>query len=102
MRKFDWGRLNPRFWLQNYPTSDEWDMILNDLLDKHPVVRDGDYAVKVGPITVWTSNYPYSYGKPWEPSVDVLPRAATRIRLKKAIPNTDPLEEVRAILGETK
>lgn len=81
----DFGRFLPNFWLQNYPTNDHWDRILNDLLDMHDLKRVGSCTVKIGPIVVWIANYPYAFGSPRVPMQLCLPRVRTRRRLKKLV-----------------
>jgi len=91
----DWYRLfNPLFWIQNEPTSEEWDRVLNELLDKYGVTSVNQYTARVGNLEIWVCNYPYSFGhthnsvfRPEQPSLynNVLPKVKTRIRLKKMI-----------------
>lgn len=83
---FDWNRLLPQFWLQNYPTDWEWDATLNRLLDEHPAIKPaGNYTVLVGGVEVWAANYPYAYGRPYTPKMDALPSVATRKRLHSLV-----------------
>lgn len=85
MFNFDWGRLDPRFWLQNSKTNNEWDAILNDLMDEHtPIIETG--GARFGNILVWTNNWPYAYGTPSPVGSnypDYMPRVATRKRLRR-------------------
>lgn len=97
MGRFDWGRLDPRFWLQNEPTNWEWDTILNDLLDHHEP-KLGYLTVTLGNVEVWVSNWPYAYGSPHSPEANVLPSTATRKRLRAVVPKKDPLAKLRAVL----
>ena len=87
MKKIDWLRFLPMYWIQNNPTNFDWDDKLNDLLDKNTVLisRTG-YSANIGGVEVWIKNYPYAYGSPygrWE--MDVLPSISTRKRLRKAV-----------------
>ena len=89
---WDFRRLIPKFWIQNYPTNDEWDKVLNELLDK---ADRGEVTVKLGFMTiffndkeVWAANWPYRFGHPYPAYYAeqyILPRVKTRIRLKKLI-----------------
>lgn len=97
-RRFDWGRLHPRFWLQSYPTDWEWDALLNELLDAELPIVKSYYTVKIGAVDIWTGNYPYAFGQPYSPSVRVLPSTATRKRLRAAIPPDDPMADVRTAM----
>lgn len=94
--RFDWQRLWPKYWVQNEPTNWEWDATLNDLLDKYKPIP-GYMTVTLGPVEVWVSNYPYSYGRPWRPLGKFLPSVATRKRLKSAVPTEAPADPMEAI-----
>lgn len=54
--------INPRWWIMNHSYCLNWDKKVNDLLDKHKFESDGT-TVKLGDITIWLGNYPYSYGQ---------------------------------------
>lgn len=84
VRRFDWLRLLPQFWLQNYRTDWEWDAVLNTLLDRHDPVWVYK-TVRLGNVEVWASNYPYAFGTCYEPKIDRLPSVRTRKRLKAAV-----------------
>lgn len=88
--KFDWYRLLPYYWLQNYPTDWKWDKILNELLDEHGVKGLDIYTAKVGHLIVWVSNYPHAYGSLYSPNkVNILPSVKTRKRLKSMLGEID-------------
>jgi len=96
----DWGRLWPKYWLQNTPTNYEWDAILNYLLDNHKVIMTPHGTAKVGPLEVWVRNWPYAYGTPYvNGSSDFMPTVRTRKRLRSLIPAIDPLDKVKAIIS---
>lgn len=98
MMRIDWERLKPRYWMQNEPTSWEWDAILNYLMDTYEP-EPGYLTVKLGPVEVWVSNWPYSYGNAYRPhEVKVLPSVATRKRLKNLVSVADPLVKVKHLL----
>lgn len=95
----DWYRLLPRYWHQNAPTCRVWDQILNELLDAFVVdITDSHYA-DLGGFRVWVANYPYSYG--YREGDRVLPKVATRKRLKAAI-NSRLLSEARAVITKAR
>lgn len=49
----DWMRLiYPPAWVQLYKRSEEWDGILNKLMDKHEPVRINEQTVRLGPVDV--------------------------------------------------
>jgi len=81
--------VNPGFWVSNYPTSDEWDTKLNEMLDNPKFEDGGPYTVKLNGNLVWVSNYPYAYGFLYKPlgrrTERLLPSRKTRIRLRKAV-----------------
>ena len=56
--------------------SDFWDKALNDLMDsKAKVTLRSSHTVELDGVCVWTSNYPYSYGHPYDQKLpEVLPR----------------------------
>lgn len=87
----DWQRLIPGYWLQNLPTSTEWDAILNDLMNTFPEPTSvGLHTVDFNKVTVWVRNYPYAYGYIYSSPIgriEVLPRVATRKRLKAYLGN---------------
>ena len=96
MRKIDWQRLIPSYWMQNYPTSWEWDALLNALLDEQHQITFGSLTVTIGGAEVWAGNYPYAYGHPYAPEIHSLPSVATRKRLRRAI-EAARLDKIRAI-----
>jgi len=77
----DWGRLNPRFWLQNYPTSAEWDTVISAALDSGDVKITGPHTAHIGRYEVWVANYPYAFGYRANCPCPVLPKTATRRRI---------------------
>ena len=97
----DWMRmLDPRAWIQAYPTCREWDAILNEQLDKHGAFRVDKFTARVGSLEVWVENWPYSYGYCYDPYTKLLPKYSTRRRLRKMVgfyPN-DPLKKVKEAL----
>jgi hypothetical protein len=52
--------LNPRWWFMNYNYSKQWDIIINQLLDKHKMKNIDQYTAKLGNLEIWISNYPYA------------------------------------------
>ena len=78
----DWHRvITPTTWIQNYPTSREWDTALNLMLDNNfPVKRTSGYVITLGSTKIWVGNYPYAFGYPYS-GPKVLPKVKTRKRL---------------------
>ena len=78
----DWHRIIcPAAWIQNYPTSMEWDAALNLMMDnKFPVKRISELVIELGSSSIWIGNYPYAFGHPY-PEPEVLPKVKTRKRL---------------------
>lgn len=80
--RFDLARLlTPRAWVQNYPTSWVYDDLVNTLLDEHGITRVNHYEAKIGPLSIWTGNYPYAYASPYRSGPSVLPSLKTRRRI---------------------
>lgn len=66
-----------------YPISEEWDAILNKLMDTYEPSKIGDHTCYFGDTEVWISNYPYAFGKLG--FYDYLPKYPTMRRLKKIL-----------------
>lgn len=102
----DFNRLLPVYWLQNASTDLRVDAIINAMLDKYGIekVTHNVYA-KVGPITIWVSNWPYAYGTIENPrKVKGLPTVKTRKRIKRLVDqmcNSD-LGAIRKAIDEYK
>lgn len=85
----------PAFWMGEGKVCKKWDVELNALLDYHEETNgaetrnEANYILHINGVEVWIENYPYAYGRQWNsrayyPNVNsVLPRRATRIRLRK-------------------
>ena len=85
-----WKELTP-LCFQNYvnPYSEEWDVKLNQWLDKYELKnprRGSTYFVaELNGHALWVGNYPYSYGYPYLPKqIAVRPSRKTILRLRKA------------------
>lgn len=84
--KFEWKRLLPKYWYQNSPTDWEWDAILNDILDNAKEVKLSTHITEIDGVTIWTSNWPYSYGTLYYKGLyQGLPSIKTRHRLKNLV-----------------
>lgn len=82
----DWYRILPLYWFQNSATCPLWDKALNEALGRYPVENVTGYSCSVGPLKVWIANWPYAYGSDQNgSSEELLPKVATRKRLKKAV-----------------
>ena len=77
----------PKFWVMEHPYSRQWDIKLNEMLDKENNIKvvNGFWA-RVGGVDVWIGNYPYAYGNP--ELIDVRPSRATIERLQDAVIET--------------
>lgn len=70
--------LKPGFWLMNNPYSAAWDKQLRALMQEHKFENIEFATAKLGPVTVWVANYPYSAFTPWLPvKLQVRPSRAT-------------------------
>jgi hypothetical protein len=85
--RFDYHRLLPPYWLQNYPTNWEWDAILNNAMDTGKIRVLSPWTADVGGFEVWVANWPYSFGKMdgWKGDNYGLPSVATRKRLRSML-----------------
>ena len=73
---------------RNYPVDDDWDELLNLLLDSCKIINIDNYRVTFeGGTQVWIACKWYGYGRPESVSgfMDVLPSPTTAIRLHDAI-----------------
>ena len=52
-------------WIRNYRTSTELSKTINTLLDdpNTEIKKLSDYTTSVGGLILWTSNFPYAYGR---------------------------------------
>ena len=58
-----------------------WDKKLNDLInDCQNLERRSGFSVAINGVSVWVSNWPYSYGSPR--NIDILPTRKTALRLR--------------------
>lgn len=73
---------------RSYPVNEDWDMIVNLLLDSCKIIKFGNHTVTFeGGTEVWISNKWHAYGRPWDVNGfnDVLPSPTTAIRLDDTI-----------------
>jgi len=63
----------------------EWDKKLNYLIDNGKISQADRYTTTIDGVILWTSNYPFSYGRPYRPALDILPRRRTREKLFKFV-----------------
>lgn len=49
-------------------------------LDEHGVTRIDKYEAKIGPLHIWTGNYPHAYAHPYS-GPEILPSLKTRRRI---------------------
>jgi len=72
----------PKCWDRLYPYNKDWDDKLNSLLDSGEKINIGLYTSNIGNITIWTSNYPYCFGRLYGPiEFGILPSRKTVFRL---------------------
>lgn len=81
---------HPGFWFSNYPISDVWDGWLRGHLEKKtPIKREGKHTISINGTHIWTSNYPFSFGSPYDCNPEVLPKRRTRKLLFDILTNPD-------------
>ncbi len=84
---------HPSYWIMLNSYEESYDRYLNKIIEnKVPIIR-GEYVSRVmasPSFTIWTSNFPYGYGNPYEPieSKD-RPSRRTIKKLKKYISETN-------------
>ena len=79
--------LNPRFWLMNYPYNKRWDAAVNKALDSGDIKYVNKFQSIINGIAIWTENYPYGYGLPYNAplSCSVRPSRKTILRMGKLL-----------------
>lgn len=89
-----------RLGMMNYPYSKKWDKIVNELIDGNAEIKHSylGYSAVIGTYNVWLSNYPYSYGRPYNnmgiPD-DIRPSRKTILKLKNYIDSKDEKRQLR-------
>lgn len=65
IRLFVTASCNPAFWIQNYKFNRKVDNVIRTLIERKAPVSDNNsaYTTIVGGVMIWTSNYPYAYGR---------------------------------------
>lgn len=63
VKAFVFGIVKPTLWVQNNTYSPAVDDFVRDIIDNNTSFDDySEHTVTFGGITIWVSNYPYSYG----------------------------------------
>lgn len=52
--------LLPDYWSMLSEYSLDWDVELNNLLDKYDFSEIGDYTARLGPTLIWIANHPFA------------------------------------------
>ena len=79
---------NPGCWIQSYRYSPEWDVRLVELMESHTFERCSAHTAKLGLVTLWISNAPYSTMHPYSLERPVNCRAR-RITILRAVRKCD-------------
>ena len=76
---------SPSCWLRSWRTNKDLDAAINKLLDAGADITFDRYTTTLGPLSLWTANFPYSYGR--ENTIDGigLPSRKTAFRLYDTI-----------------
>lgn len=76
---------SPSCWIRSAPTNKELDAAINKLLDAGANITANSYTTTLGPLYLWTANFPYDYGR--ENTIDGigLPSRKTVFRLYDTI-----------------
>ena len=81
------GALNPKYWLMNEPYNEDWDKVLNDLLDKHNFTEIDTYHATLGDARLWITNHPYASFVYMSDTVCVRPSKATLSKAYRKLMN---------------
>ena len=76
---------NPSCWIRSSATNKELDVAINKLLDAGADITFDSYITTLGPLTLWTANFPYSYGQEYTIDGIGLPSRKTVFRLYDTI-----------------
>lgn len=76
---------NPSCWIRSSATNKELDAAINKLLDAGADITFDSHTTTLGPLTLWTANFPYSYGQEYTIEGIGLPSRKTVFRLYDAI-----------------
>lgn len=70
--------------LQGGEPSDEYDRLINALIDADAFTIDGSHTIRAGKLRVWVSNFPTGYGHPYDSGVtedlNIHPKTKRRLR----------------------
>ena len=98
INNFLYRLLHPTFWLQNYPSDESVDILLNVMMDADAPVKVGEHETQIGDLRIWTSNWPYAYGRV-QGMGDPMPFPLTRVRLRKYIARKVAEREIEKMRG---
>lgn len=59
--------LRPAYWMLNREYSEQWDRVLNQLLDEYKLTDIGSHHATLGPTTIWITNVPYACMNTYQP-----------------------------------
>lgn len=76
---------NPLCWIRSSTINKELDAAINKLLDAGADITFDSHTTKLGPLTLWTENFPYSYGEEYTINGIGLPSRKTVFRLYDTI-----------------
>ena len=76
---------SPLCWLRCEATNTDLDAAINKLLDAGADITSNEYTTRLGPLILWTENFPYAYGGDYTIKGGGLPTRRTVFRLYDAI-----------------
>lgn len=69
--------VRPHFWFMLYDYDERWDTFILQAIAEGDVHKDNEFTSFVGGFEVWTTNYPYAYGRSEKPSLTLRPSCRT-------------------------
>jgi hypothetical protein len=85
-----WLAFHPNWWYQQGSQSEEWDIMLNELMDEHDFTDIDTYTAKMNGVTIWIANNPYASFHPYSfrtysSTYKLMPRRKTVLRATKKL-----------------
>jgi len=82
---------NPAFFIRNHPYDARTDEIVRDLMNNGTTFSLNEYTLKIDGVAIWTSNYPYAFGR--INGIPALPSRKTAYLLKNLIDKMEKEQE---------
>ena len=80
---------HPATWYMEYPYDKHYDRWILKIINCDIPIKQGEYTTHIlffyKTATIWTSNFPYSYGNLYDPEIKVRPSRRTIYKLRDDI-----------------